>query len=133
MTDLTNNQVRVKGYFLKLKAAKARLEKLLQSESQNKTSPHLSSPVPTVSSGAIAKYYTNNSTEPHGDRGRSGSRDKPHHASLSSPDTSASWVSKSSYNRPTSLEYRDSSPPRADQRGSLRHGSESFLVDADVF
>lgn len=133
MTDLTNNQVRVKGYFLKLKAAKARLEKLLQSESQNKMSPHLSSPVPTVSSGAIPKYYTNKSTEPHGDRGRSGSRDKPQRASLSSPDTSASWLSKSSYNRPTSLEYRASSPPRADQRGSLRQGSESFLVDADVF
>ncbi|XP_044028842.1 uncharacterized protein si:dkey-154b15.1 [Siniperca chuatsi] len=131
LTDLSSDQVRVKGRFLKLKSVKASLEPLLNSQTKTDIVPSSSSPVQKVSSGAISKYYTDNSS--HGNRSRSGSRNKPPHASPSSPTTSSSWASRSSNNHPTSPEYRASFSPIPDQRGSFRHGGESFVVDADVF
>ncbi|XP_039977013.1 uncharacterized protein si:dkey-154b15.1 [Xiphias gladius] len=136
VTDLSGNRVRVKGSFLKLKAVKARLEQLLNSQSQTKTRPYSSPPVQTVSSGAVPKYYTNNSSVSDGKRDketRQRSGDKPLHASPSSPYTSASLVANTSHNHPNSPESRAFFSPRADQHAPFRHGSESFVVDADVF
>ncbi|KAM7373479.1 hypothetical protein PAMP_008327 [Pampus punctatissimus] len=119
LKDISSDQVRVKGSFLKLRAVKARLEPLL-----------LSSPFQKVSSGAKSKIYNNNSSDvSDGKRNRLGDRDKPRHASSSSPTTSSSWTSS----RSTSAEDRASVSPRPDQRMSLRRGTESFVVDADVF
>lgn len=123
LTDLSSDQVRVKGSFLKLKAAKATLEPLLNSQTKTDVTPS--------SSGAISKHYTSNDSG--GTRSRLGSRNKPPHASPSSPTTSPSWAPGSSSNRPASPEYRSSFSPRPDQRGSFRPGRESFAVDADVF
>ncbi|XP_040908728.1 uncharacterized protein si:dkey-154b15.1 [Toxotes jaculatrix] len=133
MRDLGRNQVRVRGSFWKLKCVRVSLEQLLNSQTQTKTTPFSSSPVQTVSSKAISTLYTNNGYVSHGNRGRLESRDKALRGSPSSPNNSASWVSNASHNPPSSPEYRASSSPRADQRASLRHGSESFVVDADVF
>ncbi|XP_074469629.1 RNA-binding protein 43 [Sebastes fasciatus] len=110
VTDLSSNRVRVKGSFLELKAVKASLEQLLNSQTKTDITA-----VPKVSySGAVSKYYTSNSSVSHGNRG---GRDEPPHASPSPPTTS------SSSNR----------LPTSDQRGSSRPGRESFVVDADVF
>lgn len=117
VTDLSSDQVHVKGSFLKLRAVKARLEK----------------PVQRVSSGAISKIYTNNNSYVSAGKRH---RDKPPHASPSSPSSptaSSSQAQGSSHNRPTSAGYRASFSPRPDQRMSLRRGTESFVVDADVF
>ncbi|XP_032390779.1 RNA-binding protein 43 isoform X2 [Etheostoma spectabile] len=126
VTELSSNQVRVKGSFLKLKTVKASLEQLQQS--QTKTG---STPVPRASSGAISKCHTGNSSVTHGNRSQLGSREMPPQASPSSPTTSSSWESGSPKKHPTSPEYRSSFSPRPDQRGSFRR--ESFVVDADVF
>ncbi|XP_070778039.1 RNA-binding protein 43 [Enoplosus armatus] len=116
-TDLSSDRVRVKGSFLKLKTVAASLESLLKSQTKTDIAPYSSSPAPMVSSGAISKYYANNSSD--GNRSRSGSRNKPLRAFPSS--------------HPLSPEYRDSSSPRPDQHCSVRPGKESFVVDADVF
>lgn len=128
LTDLSYDQVRVKGSFLKLKAVKASLETLLDSQTKTDITPSPTSPVPKVSSGAISKHYTN---RPDANRSRLGSQNK--HASPSSPTFSSSWVSGSSNNLPTSPEYSTSFSPTPDQRGSFRVGKEFFVVDADVF
>lgn len=128
LTDLSYDQVRVKGSFLKLKAVKASLETLLDSQTKTDITPSSSSPVPKVSSGAISKYYTN---RPDANRSRFGSRNK--HASPSSPTFSSSWVSGSSNNHPTSPEHNTSFSTTPDQRGSFGAGKEFFIVDADVF
>lgn len=124
LTDLRSDQVRVKGWFLKLGAAKASLEQLL-------ITPHSSSPYQTVPSGAIPKIYTNDSSG--GARSRLGSRNKPPQASPPSPSTSSPWASGSSNDHPTSPENRASFSPRPDQRGSLQPGRQTFVADADVF
>ncbi|TDH03890.1 hypothetical protein EPR50_G00146510 [Perca flavescens] len=128
LTDLSSDQVRVKGSFLKLKTAKASLEQLLQSQTKTGITP-----VPKASSGAISKYYTSNSSVTRGNRSQLGSREMPPQASPSSPPPSSSWASASPKKHPTSPEYRASFSPRPDQRGSFRAGMESFVVDADVF
>ncbi|XP_071355923.1 RNA-binding protein 43 [Trachinotus anak] len=121
MRSLSRDQLWVKGSFLELKAVMARLEQLLNSQTQTETPPHPSSPVQTPSSGATPKHYTNSSSVSDGNRSRLGS----------SP--SASRVSDTSYNDPTSSEYRASFSPRADQHASFKLGSESFVIDEDVF
>lgn len=108
LTDLSGDQVRVKGSFLKLKAVKASLEQILQAQTKTDIRP-----VPTVSSGAISKHYNSNSLMSNGGRGR----DKPPHASPSSPTTSSSWAPFK----------------HLTVRGSIRSRRESFVVDADVF
>ncbi|XP_035847681.1 uncharacterized protein si:dkey-154b15.1 isoform X2 [Sander lucioperca] len=128
LTDLSSDQVRVKGSFLKLRTVKASLEQLLQSQTKTGITP-----VPKASSGAISKYYTSNSSVTHGNGSQLGSREMPPQASPSSPTTSSSWASGSSKKHPTSPEYRASFSPRPDQRGSFRAGRESFVIDADVF
>ncbi|XP_041664172.1 uncharacterized protein LOC121523374 [Cheilinus undulatus] len=120
LKELSHDQVRVKGSFMELKAAKASLEQLLTLESKIGIAPSLSSP---VSSGAIPKQYGST-------RGRSGSRNKPPHASPSSPSP---LTSGSLRNHHVSPEQRDSFPPRPGRGSSFRPGTESFLVDADVF
>lgn len=116
MHDLGEGQVRLKGHFSKLKEVKARLEQLPLS--QTKMSPSSSSsPTPAASSGAIPKNYSH--------------RDKPPHAALSSPTSSSSSAPDPSRSRPASQGYAAGSSP--DQRGSLRHRKETFVIDADVF
>ncbi|XP_044191419.1 uncharacterized protein si:dkey-154b15.1 [Thunnus albacares] len=136
LMDLSSDQVRVKGSFLKLGVVKACLEQRRHSQTQTRITPY-SSPLQRVSSGAIPKNYTNISSDVSDSRRKHlGYRDKPPHASPSSPSsptTSSSWASGSSHNRPTSVEYRASLSPRPDQRTSLKRGTESFLIDADVF
>ncbi|XP_035537754.1 uncharacterized protein LOC118343109 [Morone saxatilis] len=117
LTDLGSDQVLVKGSFLRLKAAKAVLEPLINSQ--------------TVSSGAIPKHHPNSSSD--GNRSRSGSRNKPLHASQSSPKTSSPWASGSPNNHQTSPEHRASFSPRPDQRSSVRPEGECFIIDGDVF
>ncbi|KAG8004931.1 hypothetical protein GBF38_010771, partial [Nibea albiflora] len=109
LRDLSVDQVRVRGSFLELKAAKAALEALLlHSQTKADVTSSSSSPVPNVSSGAISKYYKSSD----GSRSRSGSRNKP---PPSSPTASPSRVSGSSNNHATSPEFS----PRSDQRSSL--------------
>lgn len=116
MHDLGEGQVRVKGHFSKLKEVKAKLEQLPLS--QTKMSPSSSSsPTPVASSGAIPKNYSH--------------RDKPPHAALSSPTSSSSSAPGPSRSHPASHGYAAGSSP--DQRGSLRHGEKTFVIDADVF
>ncbi|XP_065327871.1 uncharacterized protein si:dkey-154b15.1 [Pelmatolapia mariae] len=116
MHDLGEGRVRVKGHFSKLKEVKAQLEQLPLS--QTKMSPSSSSsPIPAASSGAIPKNYSR--------------RDKPPHAALSSPTSSSSSAPGPSRSRPASQGYAAASSP--DQRGSLRHREETFVIDADVF
>ncbi|XP_069576948.1 RNA-binding protein 43 [Brachyistius frenatus] len=123
--DLGGGQVRVRGCFSNLKAAKALLEQLV--EPPSKTTLRSSSPLPT--SGAVSKYY--HST----DRGRSPSRDEPPRASPSSPaassSCSSSYASASSRSRPTSQGYGASSS--SDRRASRSAARLSFVVDSDVF
>lgn len=116
MHDVGEGQVRVKGRFSKLKEVKAELEQLPLS--QTKMSPSSSSsPTPAASSGAIPKNYSR--------------RKKPPHAALSSPTSSSSSAPGPSGSRPASQGYAAASSP--DQRGSLRHREETFVIDADVF
>ncbi|XP_074543228.1 RNA-binding protein 43 [Halichoeres trimaculatus] len=123
LTDLPNNQVRVKGSFLKLKAARASLEQLLNPQTKTETRPSSSSP---ASSGAISKYYNTN-----GERVRSESRNKlPYPPPWSTP---TAVHEASSTIRPVSPEYIDATSSRPTQHGSFRSGKESFSVDADVF
>ncbi|XP_062291386.1 RNA-binding protein 43 [Scomber scombrus] len=130
LTDLNSDQVRVKGSFSKLRDVKAHLEQL-----QNQTRiPPSSSPVQSISSGAISKHYTNHSSDVSDGKGNQLKyRDKPSPASPSSPATSSSWRSGSFQNRPASAESRAAFSQRPDQSMSLRRGTESFVVDADVF
>lgn len=125
LTDLSHDQVRVRGSFLRLGAAKASLETLLNSQTKKDTAASSSSPVPKVSSGAISKYYTTRS-----DTNRSRSRSWSKHAP-SPPTFPWSLMTGSSSNRPTSPK-RSSFSPTPDQRSSPRAGEEVF-VDADVF
>lgn len=120
LTDLSRDQVRVKGSFLKLMTVKASLEQILNSQTKTDITP-----VPEVSTGAVSKYSNRNRSVSDGNRGR----DKPPHASPSSPTNSSSWGNK----RQTSPEHRASFSPTPDQRGSFRPGRESFVIDADVF
>lgn len=117
MYDLGEGQVRVKGHFSKLKEVKAKLEQLPLS--QTKMSPSSSSsPTPAASSGAIPKNYSH--------------RDKPPHAALSSPTSSSSSSAPGpSRSHPASHGFAAGSSP--DQRGSLRHGEKTCVIDADVF
>lgn len=126
VTDLSSDRVRVKGSFLKLGAAKASLETLLNSQHKTDIAPSSSSPVPKVSSGATSKGNTNRS-----DANRSQLRSRSKHAS-SPPACSSSWVSDSSNNHQTPPE-RSTFSPTPDQRSSSRAGKEVFVVDADVF
>lgn len=126
LTDLSRDQVRVKGSFFDLRAAKASLEPLLIQRTRTDVRPSASSP---VSSGAVSHTYSSLD----GRRSRSESRNKPTHASPSPPTASSYWAAGSSNDRQTSPENRSYLSARADQRGSLRHGRESFVVDSDVF
>ncbi|XP_019962731.2 RNA-binding protein 43 isoform X2 [Paralichthys olivaceus] len=129
-TDLSRDQVRVKGSFLKLQAVKARLEQLLNSQKPTETTRRSSSP---FSSGAISKYYADSRPGSGGDRGRLGSSDGPLFAHPSSPNTSAPWTSNMSRSHQISSEHRAAASTRAKQRDAFRAESESFVVDADVF
>ncbi|XP_033950390.1 RNA-binding protein 43 [Pseudochaenichthys georgianus] len=120
LTYLSQDQVRVKGSFLKLKAAKASLEQIVKSDS--KTVPKAS----YASSGAVSKHYPRNSSVSNANR----SRDKPPHSSPSSPSSSSP---PSSPNKLPSPPYKASPSPEPDQRGSFSPRSESFIVDEDVF
>ncbi|XP_051247066.1 uncharacterized protein LOC127358188 [Dicentrarchus labrax] len=131
LTDLGSDRVLVKGSFLRLKAAKAVLEPLINSQTKTDITPSSSSLVPTVSSGAVPKHHPSSSSD--GYRSRSGSRNKPPHASQSSPKTSSPWASGSPNNHQTSPEHRASFSPRPDQRSSVRPEGECFIVDGDVF
>lgn len=111
--------VRVQGSFSQLRAAKARLDQLLNAQNQNSV---CSSPCHPVSSGAIPKNDCNNR-----------SRYKPTHASASPPCTSASSVSGESYHHPASPQHRAASSPSPERRGSVGHRRESFVVEADVY
>ncbi|XP_030597355.1 RNA-binding protein 43 [Archocentrus centrarchus] len=107
LEDLGGGQVRVNGYFSKLRDTKAKMDQLLSS--QTRMSPNTFSPVPTAYSGAVPKNYSR--------------RDKAPHASPSSPTSSSSPAPGSSHSRPaSSLDWRD----------SLRRDA-SFVIDADVF
>ncbi|XP_042362756.1 uncharacterized protein si:dkey-154b15.1 [Plectropomus leopardus] len=116
LTDLSSNQVRVKGSFLKLKAVKASLEHILNSQTKANVTP-----VPMVSSGAISKHSTGNSSEVHDNR----RWDKPANGSPSSPTAFRSVVSY--------IQRKTSFSRRSDQRDSSRREREFFVVDADVF
>ncbi|KAK5883164.1 hypothetical protein CesoFtcFv8_019524 [Champsocephalus esox] len=118
LTYLSQDQVRVNGSFLKLKAAKASLEQIVKSD--RKTAPKASN----ASSGAVSKHYPRNSSVSNANR----SRDKPPHSSPSSPSSSSP---PSSPNKLPSPPYKAS--PSPDQRGSFSPRSESFIVDEDVF
>lgn len=126
LTDLSRDQVRVKGLFFNLRAAKASLEPLLNQQTSTDIRPSASSP---VSSGAVSRTYSSLD----GRRSRSESRNKPTHASPSPPTSSSYWAAGSSKDRQTSPENISHLSAHADQRGSLRHGRESFVVDSDVF
>lgn len=126
LTDLSSDQVHVEGSFFKLKAAKASLELLLNSKTKTENAPYQE-----VTSGAISKYYTKNSSDLN--QSRLGSRNKPLHTSPSSPTTSSPWSFDSPNNHPASPEYRASFSPIPNQSGSFRRGRDSFVVDADVF
>ncbi|XP_034560486.1 uncharacterized protein si:dkey-154b15.1 [Notolabrus celidotus] len=125
LSDLRGNQVRVKGSFLQLRAAKASLEQL-HLQTNTYTPPSSSSP---SASGAISKQVNNT----NGARGRSESRNQPLRASPSSPTATSPVASGSSKHGPFSPGYRNSSPSRPDQRGSFRPGKESFSIDVDVY
>ncbi|XP_068567452.1 RNA-binding protein 43 [Cebidichthys violaceus] len=120
LTDLSGHQVRVKGSFLDLKAAKASLEPLLSSRTI--------SAVPKASSGAISKRPAGNSSVSGGNRGRNMSP----RASPSSANASSPWPSPP-HKHPSSPEPRASFSPPPDQRGSFGPGRESFVVDVDVW
>ncbi|XP_041811643.1 uncharacterized protein si:dkey-154b15.1 isoform X2 [Chelmon rostratus] len=117
LTDLSGDQVRVKGSFLKLREVKTSLELLLNSQ--------------TKADIKASSSYAINSSD--GNRSRLGSRNKPPHASPSSPASSSSWASSSSNNHPTSPEYSTAFSLRPAQRGAVKAETESFVVDADVF
>nr|XP_046274386.1 uncharacterized protein si:dkey-154b15.1 [Scatophagus argus] len=118
LTDLNSDQVRVKGSFLKLRAAKAVLEPLVSSQTKMDITPSSSSPVPEAYSGAISKHYYRSD----GNRSRLGSQNKALHTG-----------SGSSNGHPTSPQYSSSISPRQGQHCSLSAGKESFVIDADVF
>lgn len=112
LRDLGGGQVRVSGSFLKLRAAKASLETLLDAQAKADIRPSSSSsPVPQASSRAIPKYYTDRS-----DANRSQFESQNKHPAPSSPTFSSS----SSSNHSTSCEHR----------ASLK--KETFVVDANV-
>ncbi|XP_076611180.1 RNA-binding protein 43 isoform X2 [Chaetodon auriga] len=131
LTDLSGDQVRVKGSFLNLRAVKASLEPLLNSQTKTDIRASSSSPAPKVSSGTISEYYTGNSSD--GSRSRLASQNKPPPASPSSPASSSSRVSSSFNDRPTSAENSAAFSPRPAQHVSVKAEKESFVVDADVF
>lgn len=128
LTDLSSDQVHVKGSFFNLRAAKASLEPLLIPQTRTDIRPSASSP---VSSGNVSDSRTYSSST--GRRSRSESRNKPPYASQSLPTTSPYWATGSSNDQQTSPENRASFSARPDQRGSLRRARESFVVDSDVF
>ncbi|XP_034091932.1 uncharacterized protein si:dkey-154b15.1 isoform X2 [Gymnodraco acuticeps] len=124
LTYLSQDQVRVKGSFLKLKAVKASLEQIVKSDSKTDIVP-----VPKASyasSGAVSKHYPRNSSVSNANR----SRDKPPYSSPSSPSSSSP---PSSPNKLPSSQYKASPSPEPDQRSSFSPRSESFIVDEDVF
>lgn len=126
LSDLPNNRVLVKGYFTKLGTVKARLEQLVYSQTQTRTTPLSCLPVQKHSAGARSKQYTNYSSVP-------GYTDKPTHGSPFSSTTSSVLMSGSYDVRPTSPQNRDASSLRPDQQSSRRSAGESFVVDCDVF
>ncbi|XP_029299097.1 RNA-binding protein 43 [Cottoperca gobio] len=88
LTDLGSDQVRVEGSYLKLKAVKASLEQLLDSQTTTDFTQ-----VPKASTGAISKRHNSNSSVSDGNRGRN----KPPHASPSSRTTFPSRASRESF------------------------------------
>ncbi|CAJ1083128.1 uncharacterized protein si:dkey-154b15.1 [Xyrichtys novacula] len=123
LKDLSSDQVRVKGSFLKLQAAKASLEKL---RSKTDIPPDTYSP---VLSGATSKCFNHTASA----RGRSGSRNKSPLASPSSPKAPSPVAYGSTKNSRVSPDYRGPFTPGPDQSGSFQPERESFLVDTDVF
>uniref|UniRef100_UPI003AADDE82 RNA-binding protein 43 n=1 Tax=Centroberyx gerrardi TaxID=166262 RepID=UPI003AADDE82 len=115
VTEQHKDQVRVKGSFTKLRAVKARLEELLNSQTQTRI----------LSSGAVPKNYTNGSLRPDGNRHRFVSQDELSFASPSSPTSSLSRASGSP-------EYGAPQSPRRNLLPSARSRGESFTADADV-
>ncbi|XP_056268914.1 uncharacterized protein LOC130192782 [Pseudoliparis swirei] len=108
LTDLGGGQVRVKGFFRDLKAAKASLEPLLAART--------ASPVPVASSGAAFKLPGGGGAVTGRGRGRDRPRSSPNHASPPPPSPNRHLSSVS--------------PPG--RRGPSGPGRESFVVDADV-
>lgn len=116
--DLTRDQVRVTGSFLKLKSVKASLEMLLKGPATVDAIPSPST-VPKVSSGGISRHHTDVSAA---ERGQLDS--KHNRASPSAPTISSSLL------RGSSLE---DSPGTGDQPGSLRTGRVCFAVKHDLY
>ncbi|XP_062414432.1 uncharacterized protein si:dkey-154b15.1 [Pungitius pungitius] len=117
LTDVSGDQVRVKGSFWSLKAAKASLEPLLRMQTI--------SPNPEASSGAISKRSADKSSVSRGARGRV----QPPPAEPSSPGATASSPVK----RPSPPDNSASFSPPPDRRSSFGPRRECVVVDMDVF
>ncbi|XP_034400544.1 uncharacterized protein LOC117738653 [Cyclopterus lumpus] len=117
LTDVDGDQVRVKGFFRDLKAAKASLEPLLGSQT--------SSAGPKNSSGAVSKRPGGNSAVTDVGRGRDKPPSSPNHASP------PPWAPPPN-RHPSSQESRASFSPPPGQCGSFGPGRESFVVETDV-
>lgn len=120
MKDLTRDQVRVKGSFLKLKSVKASLEMLRKGPATVAVIPSPSA-VPKVSSGDISRHHTDIAAAK---RGQLDSKPK-----RASPSPSASTISSSSL-RGSSLE---DSPGTGAQPGSVRTGGVCLAVEHDLY
>lgn len=116
--DLTRDQVRVKGSFLKLKSVKASLEMLLKAPATVGVIPSPST-VPKVSSGDISRHHADVAAAKRGQLDSKHKRASP----------SASAIS-SSLLRGSSLE---DSPGTGDQPGSVRTGGVCFAVGHDLY
>lgn len=114
--DLTGDQLRVRGPFLRLKSVKGSLEKLLKSPAKDVTPAP--STVPQVSSGDISRHRTDVS----GAKGRQ-SASKQSRASPSS-----STISSLLYGS-----CLENSPGTPDQTVSVRTGKACFTVEPDLF
>lgn len=118
--DLTGDQVRVKGSFLKLKSVKASLEMLLKGPAAVGVIPSPST-VPKVSSRDISRHHTDASAA------KQGQLDSQH--TRVSPSASASTIS-SSLLRGSSLE---DFPGTGNRPGSGRTERVCFAVEHDLY
>ncbi|TWW65813.1 uncharacterized protein si:dkey-154b15.1 [Takifugu flavidus] len=116
--DLTRDQVRVKGSFLKLKSVKASLETLLKAPATVGAIPSPST-VPKVSSGDISRHHTDVAAA------KRGPLDSKHErASPSAPTISSSLLRGSSL---------VDSPGTGNQPGSVRTGEVYFAVAHELY
>lgn len=123
LTDLSGNQVRVKGMFSQLKAARASLELPMNSPTETDMMPGQQ-----VSSGAVSKHYNNHSS---GISRRLGFLNKAVNALSPSRKTSSFRNLGFSNNHSASPNSR--SPDLRRPSRSARYVTQEFDVDADVF